>query len=719
MSRYYGTYNEYLGAQRCCDLRGQGPQGIQGPTGPYMLGPRGNTGPTGYTGPKGLGCRGATGPAGPVGPAGGPTGDTGATGPTGGSPWVQTNYQGPTGAGYTGTGYTGDVMVFGKLYVQGGIDPTYLALTPQSSVPTELSPGLNGDGIWIENGGALRVQKMRLDNFLAGPTGFIDLQPTLNPQITLSDGAFLSTEVTLNNDEIKLINNQKSVTISSSTPSMILTDGFTTTTPSTTTIQHNLVKVQNNNAISGTSASNEATAGSIVFTETSQPTTILSRTGVNDGTSSATWTDIITSANTGPTLNEVLTAGNIATNQSITLTTSPLTSQTSLNCVSTYLSSFENIVPVVPFTSASLTTTIGNQAFREQAFIANGASNIFNDAKLEINGDPVNDPANLKSQVSLLDQNDPLNKIVNTTYRTDGITQVNTGATPDNYTISTDNNLFISSDNFNVSASSMTIPAIGQPITSQITQSGLTCIDTTNSRSAYYRSSGLSMTGTGNANLLATKDTLTYTDTAGTGTASLSSGTLTMLSPTTGNSLYNSGSARISSANSTGSAAPLFTLENSTAGASASVAFETYKNQTSAGTAGDEVFRLSMFGKNTSNTKEEYGRITCNIRDPSAPAAGADGQLLFAVPVNDTVTTFLDLNGNNGRINALREVDVRTNSIVSTTGNITLDCSTPTGLGSLLIILKAGGNLILTNLPTSNPGVAGAVWRNGNVLNIV
>jgi hypothetical protein len=47
MSRYYLTYNEYLGSQRCCDLRGQGPPGVQGPAGPASIGPVGNTGPTG------------------------------------------------------------------------------------------------------------------------------------------------------------------------------------------------------------------------------------------------------------------------------------------------------------------------------------------------------------------------------------------------------------------------------------------------------------------------------------------------------------------------------------------------------------------------------------------------------------------------------------------------------------------------------------------------
>jgi len=66
MSKYYGNYSQYLGAQRCCDIRVQGPQGPQGPAGPASIGPVGNTGPAGisYTGPTGRGCKGATGEAG-------------------------------------------------------------------------------------------------------------------------------------------------------------------------------------------------------------------------------------------------------------------------------------------------------------------------------------------------------------------------------------------------------------------------------------------------------------------------------------------------------------------------------------------------------------------------------------------------------------------------------------------------------------------------------
>jgi hypothetical protein len=244
MSGYYPNYSQYLGAQRCCNLNTGGPIGPQGPAGPASVGPRGVTGADGSTGPTGRGCRGPTGEPGPagVGPTGpqgvtgpigeqgvtgdtgptgipgsavntGATGEQGVTGPTGEqgpSEWINTYYIGPTGPGYTGIGYTGDVQVFGNLLVTGGIDPTYLALTPQTpgfTLPTGL------DGIWVENGGSLRVQTMRMDDFSGTSNGFIDLAPTNNPQITLSDGNTPEINyITLNNNLISITDTSTTAT---------------------------------------------------------------------------------------------------------------------------------------------------------------------------------------------------------------------------------------------------------------------------------------------------------------------------------------------------------------------------------------------------------------------------------------------------------------------------------------------------------------------------
>jgi hypothetical protein len=44
MSGYSRSYSEYLGKNRCCDLRGVGPIGPGGPTGPAGVGPVGPSG---------------------------------------------------------------------------------------------------------------------------------------------------------------------------------------------------------------------------------------------------------------------------------------------------------------------------------------------------------------------------------------------------------------------------------------------------------------------------------------------------------------------------------------------------------------------------------------------------------------------------------------------------------------------------------------------------
>lgn len=51
MSRYYSNYPQYLGYQKCCNIRLAGQEGPQGPTGPNGgVGQRGWTGPQGPTG---------------------------------------------------------------------------------------------------------------------------------------------------------------------------------------------------------------------------------------------------------------------------------------------------------------------------------------------------------------------------------------------------------------------------------------------------------------------------------------------------------------------------------------------------------------------------------------------------------------------------------------------------------------------------------------------
>ena len=141
MSKSYTSYSQYLGAQRCCDLRGQGPVGPQGPTGPAAVGPKGDTGPTGSTGPQGS-PSGLTGPTGSTGPQGSPSGLTGPTGSVG--PTGLTGLTGPTGS----TGPTGLTGLTGLTGPTGPTGPSVWDTSGNSLTIYPTDPSSNTQGIY-------------------------------------------------------------------------------------------------------------------------------------------------------------------------------------------------------------------------------------------------------------------------------------------------------------------------------------------------------------------------------------------------------------------------------------------------------------------------------------------------------------------------------------------------------------------------------------------
>jgi hypothetical protein len=93
------------------------------------------------------------------------------------------NGVGIAGGGYTGTGYTGDVLVFGNLLVTGGIDPTYLALTPQASGPAGfINP------LWVDsvNQNALRSVNILIDNTATAKTSLVVDNAVVGANATLT-----------------------------------------------------------------------------------------------------------------------------------------------------------------------------------------------------------------------------------------------------------------------------------------------------------------------------------------------------------------------------------------------------------------------------------------------------------------------------------------------------------------------------------------------------
>ena len=175
MSSYYGNYSQYLGAQRCCNLKTQGPQGPAGPTGPAAVGPPGYTGSTGYTGM------------------------TGPTGPTGNAYWDP--------SGVTGISYINDIYVGGRSYLSGGI----------TSITTSTLITISGTSITI-TGNNLKFNNFYL-NYGSGSAATIT---TIN-----------FTTVPLNCDYIIAVNTTDvgTLTFNPSSPNWLFNGGSTFVVP--------------------------------------------------------------------------------------------------------------------------------------------------------------------------------------------------------------------------------------------------------------------------------------------------------------------------------------------------------------------------------------------------------------------------------------------------------------------------------------------------------
>jgi hypothetical protein len=169
------------------------------------------------------------------------------------------------------------------------------------------------------------------------------------------------------------------------------------------------------------------------------------------------------------------------------------------------------------------------------------------------------------------------------------------------------------------------------------------------------RNLGFTTTG----NLLITADNMSSTAT-----------NLTLTSPSTGNIT-----------------APLLTLTNTNT--NGSVAMECYKNKPTASVNGDVLFTQSVFGKDSGNAKQEFTRINHTVRDTTAGVE--DGSIEFGCFVNGAINTFLQINGNENEINALRNLDMGGNSIRTSAGNLEITTASSSGAGNMNLTGKSAG----------------------------
>ena len=138
--------------------------------------------------------------------------------------------------------------------------------------------------------------------------------------------------------------------------------------------------------------------------------------------------------------------------------------------------------------------------------------------------------------------------------------------------------------------------------------------------------------------------------------------------------------------------------------ATGSVATEIYKNKPTAGAPSDVLHTQSVFGKDSTNAKQEYTRITHTIRE--ATAGTEDGSIEMGCFTNGTFQNYIQINGNdpaNGEVNILRPLDLGTGStgLIKTSvagGNINITADT-TGYVALnsasgQVQLNAGNSVV-------------------------
>lgn len=172
----------------------------------------------------------------------------------------------------------------------------------------------------------------------------------------------------------------------------------------------------------------------------------------------------------------------------------------------------------------------------------------------------------------------------------------------------------------------------------------------------------------------------------------------------------------ITNSNIGGQANPLLTLTNSNA--TGAVAVEIYRNKPTAGAIGDVLHLQSVYGKDGTNAKQEYTRITHTLRDGGSGTE--DGSIEFSCFRAGAINTFLQINGVENEINVLKNIDMSGYDLRTNQGDMVISSAGSSGNGKITIAPKALGNLILQNIPTASAGLpSGAIWSNAGVLNII
>jgi hypothetical protein len=178
---------------------------------------------------------------------------------------------------------------------------------------------------------------------------------------------------------------------------------------------------------------------------------------------------------------------------------------------------------------------------------------------------------------------------------------------------------------------------------------------------------------------------------------------------------------QLTSSTTGGQSNPILTLTNTNA--TGSVALEVFKDKPTAGVAGDVLFNQSVYGKDSFLNKQEYTRITHTLRDGTGGVE--DGSIEFGCFVNGSFNNFLQINGNQNEVNCLKTLDMGSNNITTTTGDMTIQTTSSSGNGDLTItakrelqLLSAGDDITISTASSTGAGDIDITGKGGSITTI-
>jgi len=147
-----------------------------------------------------------------------------------------------------------------------------------------------------------------------------------------------------------------------------------------------------------------------------------------------------------------------------------------------------------------------------------------------------------------------------------------------------------------------------------------------------------------------------------------------------------------------GLANPQLFLENSNTDLNSMPVVEMYKNNNL--TAGELVAGISMNGKDATGQKTEFARI--QVKTENVASGNEDGTLSIFNAVNGVISEVFNFNGGQNENNSFRPLDLNSNALITSSGNLSLTATGSSGSGVIYFRPKEVAGTETIKVPLSS-----------------